>query len=235
MSAVTYAKQGPPRPSLYRMYAAIKAATSQMPIPDKLKEAKACRHGCSTAQSAMVTCKICGTASCCVVHKVCTKCNEGFQCTCGLHGRFCVAINHVARERRLKPVHRKQILRVRKEILLMLAKKHKDIHEAHVGLPLAAHARALATETKDERAIVESAHVMYKSNYSLAGMRGPEPSGVTTQLEDAAKDAIEESYKVAANIGSQRGKAFSGWWEETGTRAVGRDMPEVNGRLTKTR
>jgi hypothetical protein len=46
-----------------------------------------------------------------------------------------------ARERRLKPVHRRAILRVRKEIFLMLSKKHKDVHEAHVGLPLAEHAR----------------------------------------------------------------------------------------------
>ena len=95
------------------------------------------------------------------------------------------------RERRLKPVHRRTILRVRKEIFLALSKKHKDVHEAHVGVPLAEHARALATETKDERAIVDSNAVLYKSNYSLAGMRGPKPSGVTTQLEDAAKDAIE--------------------------------------------
>lgn len=237
MSAVAFAKSGPARPSLYRMYVAIKEATRQISalLPAEKKGLAACRHKCSTAQSATVSCAVCGTASCCVVHKVCTKCNEGFECTCGLHARFCVALNHVVRERRLKPVHRRAILRARKEIFLMLSKKHKDVHEAHVAKPLAEHARALAHETKDERAIVESNAALYKVNYSLAAMRGPTPSGATTQLEDAAKDAIEASRRVAANIGVQRGRAFAGWWEETGDRPVGREMPEVNGRLTKTK
>ena len=235
VSAVAFSKSAPPSPSLYRMYKAIKEATRQIPVPEAQKGAKKCKHGFSTAQSEMIECAVCGNASCCKVHKVCTKCNEGFECTCGLHARFCVAITHVVRERRLKPVHRRSILRVRKEIFLALSKKHKDIHEAHVGVPLAEHARSLAHETKDERAMVDANAVLYKSNYSLAGMRGPAPSGVTTQLEDAAKDACEASARVAANIGVQRGKAFVGWWEEAGVRAVGREMPEVNGKLTKTR
>ena len=46
---------------------------------------------------------------------------------------------------------------------------------------------------------------------------------------------VEASTRVAANIGVQRGRAFAGWWEEAGDRAVGRDMPSVNGKLTKTR
>jgi hypothetical protein len=34
---------------------------------------------------------------------------------------------------------------------------------------------------------------------------------------------------------TQCGRAFGGWWEEVGERSVGREMPEVNGQLTKTK
>jgi hypothetical protein len=97
VSAIAFSKSAPPRTGLYRMYVAMKAATRQIPIPAEMRELKTCKHGCSTAQSAMQECTVCGTCSCCVVHKVCTRCNEGFECTCGLHARFCVALNHVVR------------------------------------------------------------------------------------------------------------------------------------------
>ena len=98
VSAVAFSKSAPPSTSLYRMYKAIKEAVRQIPTPDALKEATTCKHKCSTAMSELIECVVCGAASCCKVHKVCTKCNEGFECTCGLHARFCVAINHVARK-----------------------------------------------------------------------------------------------------------------------------------------
>ena len=66
----------PPKMSMSILYASMKTVCNSVSIPQKYKDQAQCKHQVSTSMSAMTGCNICGLKRCCVVHKVCTKCNE---------------------------------------------------------------------------------------------------------------------------------------------------------------
>lgn len=181
------------------------------------------------SMSALTNCKICGMRRCCVKHKVCTKCEEGFQCSCGLDARFCIAITVYCRDRLLQPLHRQRIMQARKEIFLLLAKCHNYTGESYTALPLAEHARLLAAETKCERTTVQANKRLFFANYSAAGYNGDRPIAQTTQLEMSAVKSYERMSKTSNYVGAERPTAF--WRGEPDYRIVGREFPETNGQV----